>query len=183
MKWKVQQVISEIPSRYILKYSLMIINSTIQGSTLQSPILVIGYGNLLRSDDGIGQQIAQAIGTWGMSDVQTIAVHQLTPELAETLASFDVTIFVDACAISDHQDIQIERIESLRFSPLMGHTSDPRSLLALSQVLYDRAPQAWSITVPGANFEVGDRLSSVAERNIETALQRINDLMQMARTE
>lgn len=151
--------------------------------SLHRSILVVGYGNLLRSDDGIGQQIAKTIEGWGMPNVQTIAAHQLTPELAEILANFDIVIFVDACSISDYQDIQVERIEPSHSNSLMGHTGDPRSLLALSQVLYDCAPEAWWITVPGASFEVGDRLSSVAEGNIEIALQQINDLMQTARTE
>jgi hydrogenase maturation protease len=150
--------------------------------SLHQSILVVGYGNLLRSDDGIGQQVAGEIAGWGIPNVQTIAVHQLTPELAEMLANPDIAIFVDACPISDDQDIQIKPINPSNFSPLMGHTSDPRSLLALSQVLYSRVPQAWWVIVPGMNFEVGDRLSSVAERNMEAALQEINHLMQTART-
>ncbi|NJR62242.1 MAG: hydrogenase maturation protease [Cyanobacteria bacterium CRU_2_1] len=146
-------------------------------------ILVIGYGNLLRSDDGIGQQIAQSVAAWGMPNVQTIAIHQLTPELAETLETFDIVIFVDAYPISDYQDIQIKLINSSQFNPIMGHTGDPRSLLALAQALYNRVPQTWWVIVPGVNFEVGDRLSSIAEHHIEIALQKIDHLIQTVRTE
>lgn len=151
--------------------------------SLHRSILVVGYGNLLRSDDAIGQQIAKDIERWGMPNVKTIAVHQLTPELAETLADFDIIIFVDACPGSDQQDIQIEQIRSSSFNPVARYTSDPRSLLALTQTLYDRVPQAWWVMVPGVNFEVGDRFSSTAEQNIETALQQIDHLMQRVRKE
>ena len=151
--------------------------------SLRRSILLIGYGNLLRSDDGIGQQIAQEITSWQIPNVKTIAIHQLTPELAETLPEYDIAIFVDACSISDYQDIQIEQIKSSQFNPIVGHVSDPRSLLALAQALYARVPRAWWVMVPGVNFEVGDRLSSTAEQNIETALQQIDHLIQITRAE
>jgi hydrogenase maturation protease len=149
---------------------------------LHQSVLVIGYGNLLRSDDGIGQQIAQDVASWGMPNVEAIAVHQLTPELAETLAMFDMVIFIDACWMSDDQDIQVEQIKSSSH-PITGHVSDPRSLLGLTQTLYDRIPQAWWVMVPGVNFGVGDCLSSVAEQNRETALQTIERLIQPMRTQ
>lgn len=149
--------------------------------SLHRSILVIGYGNQLRSDDAIGQQVAQEIGSWRMPNVKTVAVHQLTPELAEILSDFDVTIFIDACSDSDYQDIHIEPIKLSKINSTMAHTSDPRSLLALTQALYDHVPQAWWVMVPGVNFEVGDCLSATAEQNIETALQQINHLMQIVR--
>lgn len=151
--------------------------------TLPKTILAIGYGNLLRSDDGIGPEIAQAISRWKMPQVQALAVHQLTPELAESLAAFDIAIFVDACPGSEHQAITLEFINPSRFNPISGHTGDPRSLLSLTQALYNRVPQAWWVMVPGINFAVGDRLSSLAEHNIKTALQNIYHLIQTLRTE
>jgi Ni,Fe-hydrogenase maturation factor len=32
-------------------------------------ILVIGYGNSLRCDDGVGQAIARRVADWGLKDV------------------------------------------------------------------------------------------------------------------
>jgi Ni,Fe-hydrogenase maturation factor len=58
---------------------------TSTNNSLQSAILVIGYGNELRGDDAIGQWVARAV-----------AAHQLTPELAEDLAHTDYAVFVDA---------------------------------------------------------------------------------------
>ncbi|MGF1587982.1 MAG: hydrogenase maturation protease [Pleurocapsa sp.] len=58
--------------------------------------LVIGYGNTLRSDDGAGQSAANQIAAWGLPNVRSLAVHQLTPELAEDIANADTVIFVDA---------------------------------------------------------------------------------------
>ncbi len=64
--------------------------------SLNQSILVMGYGNMLRSDDGVGQQVARAVAKWEIPNVDAIAVHQLTPELAERLTKTDIAIFVDA---------------------------------------------------------------------------------------
>ena len=56
--------------------------------------LVIGYGNDLRGDDAIGQQVAKAIKDCCLSSVQSIAIHQLTPELAAPLANVNLAILL-----------------------------------------------------------------------------------------
>ena len=59
-------------------------------------ILVIGYGNTLRSDDGVGPRVAMAVASREWPGFNAIAVQQLTPELAEPLAAAELAIFVDA---------------------------------------------------------------------------------------
>jgi hydrogenase maturation protease len=59
-------------------------------------VVVIGYGNTLRSDDGAGQQVATLVEDWQLPQVRSLAVHQLTPELAAELATAQMVIFVDA---------------------------------------------------------------------------------------
>ena len=63
-------------------------------------ILVIGYGNDLRSDDAVGQKVANAIAAWKLPQVTSLCVHQLTPELASFLATAELAIFIDACFAS-----------------------------------------------------------------------------------
>jgi Ni,Fe-hydrogenase maturation factor len=72
-------------------------------------ILLIGYGNELRSDDGIGQRVSNLIASWKLENLYTLCVHQLTPELAEILVNFDVAIFVDAYPATVEQDVQVSR--------------------------------------------------------------------------
>ena len=47
--------------------------------------MVIGYGNTLRSDDGVGPLVAEAVHELVLPDVQTLAAGLLTPELADLL--------------------------------------------------------------------------------------------------
>lgn len=136
--------------------------------------IAIGYGNELRSDDGIGPRVAKALQ---LANVKSIAVHQLTPELAETLAHADLAIFIDACLSSHSSQVQVQSLSPTSFTMIAGHTAEPRSLLALTQALYGRCPLAWWITVPGVNFEVGDRLSPIAEAGVAIALQKITQII------
>jgi hydrogenase maturation protease len=48
---------------------------------MNTDLLVIGYGNELRSDDGVGPRVARAVAEWRLPGVEAIAVHQLTLEL------------------------------------------------------------------------------------------------------
>jgi hypothetical protein len=59
-------------------------------------LLVIGYGNELRGDDGVGPAAARAVAAWNEPGVQGIATHQLTPELADAIAGAEEVVFVDA---------------------------------------------------------------------------------------
>ena len=70
--------------------------------------LVIGYGNTLRSDDGAGQRVAEKIGQWELPGVGALAVHQLTPELAENIAQADAVIFVDAVATNSENPVSVK---------------------------------------------------------------------------
>ncbi len=61
-----------------------------------SLVLVIGYGNELRGDDGIGPHVVSELAALELPGVLTRIVHQLLPELAAELADTCLVIFVDA---------------------------------------------------------------------------------------
>ncbi|MBD2136282.1 hydrogenase maturation protease [Anabaena sp. FACHB-1237] len=138
---------------------------------------VIGYGNDLRGDDAIGQRVANTIESWHLSNVKSYSVHQLTPELAANLAQTNIVIFVDAGVNCQSEDVQVESLLPAMDQEINGHTGDPRSLIALAQILYGHCPAAWLITVPGENFELSDRLSSKAEKGMAIALTKIISIL------
>ncbi|MBD2387175.1 hydrogenase maturation protease [Cylindrospermum sp. FACHB-282] len=142
---------------------------------MNQTLIVIGYGNDLRSDDSIGQRVAKALH---LSKVKSIAVHQLTPELAEVLVNSDLAIFVDACLASESSQVQVEFLTPESSSMIAGHTANPRSLLALTQAIYGYYPPAWWIKVPGVNFELGYSLSPIAKTGVAIALQKITQIIE-----
>jgi hydrogenase maturation protease len=160
-------------------------------------ILVIGYGNSLRSDDGAGCRVADIVANWKLPYVRSRTVHQLTPELAEPIAQSDLVIFVDACVSNNESDfvskraelkptVQIQKIlltEQLAsgwsandLNAGIGHLSDPRSLLLLSQQVYGKTPVAYALLLPGVNWEFGEQLSDITSKSIEQAVDFIRIL-------
>lgn len=151
--------------------------------SLRQSILVIGYGNPLCSDDGVGQLIARAVAAWNMPNVDAIAVHQLTPELTERLEGADSVIFVDAYPATREHTVQVRPLEAAEVGMSAGHWCEPQVLLAMSKALWGYHPQAWWVMVPSINFELGEYLSPVAEQGMEAALHEVEYLIKVARTE
>lgn len=79
------------------------------------PILVLGYGNTLRSDDGVGYRVAAAVHRWHVPDVEGYTCHQLTPDLAAEIAPRQRVIFVDARVVSaeDSGEIQWGQVQPI----------------------------------------------------------------------
>ena len=141
--------------------------------------LVIGYGNTLRSDDGAGQIVANQIATWQLPNVRSLAVHQLTPELAENIANSDTVIFVDA-VISAKQNSEKIEIKTLKCDykySNSGHTENPRSLLYLSKIIYNKSPLAYWVLIPAINFDFGEQITSITEQGITQALKTIKKII------
>lgn len=140
------------------------------------PILVIGYGNTLRRDDGAGVVVAEAVMAWGLPDVRAIARHQLTPELAADIADAEKVVFVDAVS---PQQAQIEVALHPLALPDRGtaltdaHASNPESLLALASQLYQATPQAYLLTIPAKTFEFGETLSAQTQHHVDQALNTL----------
>ncbi|TVR15385.1 MAG: hydrogenase maturation protease [Phormidium sp. GEM2.Bin31] len=133
--------------------------------------LLVGYGSLLRSDDGVGQRIAAAVAEWDLPGVRSLPQHQLTPELAIALAEVDRVLFVDA-AIAGTM-VEIQPLMPDRQGPVMGHSLTPSSLLGMSQWLYDHCPEAWLMSIPGENFDLGEELSEGVEQRMGQVLERL----------
>jgi hydrogenase maturation protease len=139
--------------------------------------LVIGYGNSLRGDDGIGVQVAQIVADWHLPKVRSLSLHQLTPELAAELAQVDLAIFVDAYQGADLDVVKIHPLKPSSSIHLKSHFSDPGASLSLTQALFGKCPQAWWVIVPGISFELSDHLSPLAKQGIKQASQQIRSLV------
>jgi hydrogenase maturation protease len=139
-----------------------------------TPLLVIGYGNELRGDDGAGPRVAREVAEWNRADVCGVAVPQLTPELAPLLADAERVVFVDAAADGS---VGWRRLQPAIGSAALGHTSDPSWLLELARELYGWMPAAWLTTIPAQNLDHGFTLSTIAQHRIEEALAEIADVV------
>lgn len=143
--------------------------------------LVIGYGNTLRTDDGVGPHVAEAVGSLRLPGVHTLICQQLSPEHADPISRADAVVFVDA-AVDAPREVQLRPLEPGDSSQLMAHAADPRTMLALARDVFGRAPRAWWLTIPAVNMEFSESLSAEAERGCAEAIKRIRELCSSART-
>jgi hydrogenase maturation protease len=147
------------------------------GPTDPTRLLVLGYGNTLFSDDGIGPYIAEQVVAWNQPGVRALAVPLLTPELAAPLAAVELAVFVDA-ALEATGHPRLVPLTAKPSSAALGHASTPAELLSLAQSVFGRCPPAWMLTVPAADFSLGQTFSSAAKCGADRALCQLRHLSQ-----
>ncbi|MCK5828358.1 hydrogenase maturation protease [Candidatus Bipolaricaulota bacterium] len=130
--------------------------------------LVIGIGNELRGDDGIGPHVVDALPD--RPDLETMTVHQLVPELADRIRTARRVLFVDASL--DGDDVCLRQIEPSMHRGV-GHSCSPAALLGWTKFAYAEEPEAWLLSIPSSSFEFGNTLSERTESMIPEAIQRI----------
>ena len=140
-------------------------------------ILVIGYGNPLRGDDGVGCVIAEELAKRlrdPESKVQVVACHQLNPELAEPIAETRAVIFIDASVDLKPGEVRVTPVAPDRFSPgAFAHSMKPSALLATASELFGQAPPAKAVGVGGVNFDTGMHLTPQVRRAVSTAVAAV----------
>ncbi len=137
--------------------------------------LVIGYGNTLRGDDGVGPRVAAQVATLAMVGVRSLSVQQLTPELAAELAAVDRVWFVDAWVGGSEARLTVLTANSA--PPITDHGWTPAILLHLSQTLYGAQPLAAQLLIPAVQFDYGETLSAIAQAGLDWAVQRIQNVV------
>ncbi len=138
------------------------------------PVLVIGYGNNLRRDDGAGLVSAEMLVTAWQGDglpVMHISAHQLDPELADDIArsGADIIVFIDAAVVGepDSAAIEMKQMVSSQDSPSLGHHLTPAAVMLYATELYSYQGNAWLITIPGFDFGHGEELSERCQALID----------------
>jgi hydrogenase maturation protease len=139
-------------------------------------ILVIGYGNTLRRDDGAGWKAAEEVARWGCPSVRVLTRALLTPDLADEIEGADLVVFIDARADRPESGVLLEPV-----SPPAGaqvsllHASSPAMLLGLCRALSGRAPEAFLLSIPAEDLGFGEDLSASAERGRREALSMLRE--------
>jgi hydrogenase maturation protease len=141
-------------------------------TTTKAQLLVIGYGNTLRGDDGVGPRVAESVGNLCLPGVRTLICQQLSPEHAASIAQADAVIFVDA-ALDAPREVQFRELTPGGNTQLMAHAADPRTILALARDVFGYTPKAWWLTIPAERMEFSEELTPMAQRGCAEAVMKI----------
>jgi len=151
-------------------------------------MLVIGYGNPYRRDDGVALVVVNRLRTCqgrppleeGMDgleeleeELDAIFLQQLTPELAEIIVQYEEVIFVDAHMGEYPELLREVTLEPAARPAIVSHHLHPEALLALAEALWGRAPQARLLSIRGYDFDFGTELSSQTQEGSERVVARI----------
>lgn len=137
-------------------------------------VLVLGYGNPSRQDDGAGHVLARLVAytvrKYG-DEAILWSGHQLVPEAVFEAGDADVAIFCDASLITHEKGYALERIDpsSSVGDGLNMHSFGPGSVLALAGKVLGRAPEGWLLSVSGASFDFSDRLTPECRERVRRA--------------
>lgn len=137
-------------------------------------VLLLGYGNIDRQDDGVAWHILRGVAEKFQSslpefpeestviispDITCTYMLQLSPESAEWVAKFDQVYFIDAHTGSVDEELHFESIQPHYESSPFTHHLTPQSCLALAKSLYGRSPHACLVSVRGHEFGFSRELS------------------------
>ncbi|MFZ0337602.1 MAG: hydrogenase maturation protease [Terracidiphilus sp.] len=142
--------------------------------------LVLACGNTLRSDDGVGPQLA----SWAEErfrqnpEVRVISRQQWTPDLAEDIAGADSVLFVDASVKPPPGRVRLIPVTSRVDSTAQpSHDLNPNQLLGLTRSLYGSIKShAMLLTVGVGSTELGETFSAP----VEAALPRARGILEKA---
>lgn len=154
-------------------------------------LLLIGYGNPDREDDGVAWHILRALAIkLGMDALQSYEDEfpesalidfafylQLTPEMAEDISEYECVCFIDAHTGNIPEPVRLVDVESeFQRSPFTHHLT-PQSLLSMCETLYGKKPDAALLSVLGHRFLFSRELSGETAALVPQAVDLVWDWM------
>jgi hydrogenase maturation protease len=137
-------------------------------------LLIIAYGNPLRSDDGLAWHVAQRLARLNLSgEVEIITLHQLTPELALRVSQAKTALFIDAAQEGAPGTVGFSPLVPLQLTSTFTHEFSPGAILTLALELYGKCAKAYAISVVGQCFDHGDTLSPKVEESLPQVVARV----------
>ncbi|MDP8266205.1 MAG: hydrogenase maturation protease [Candidatus Aceula meridiana] len=133
-------------------------------------VLLIGFGNPGRLDDGLGPALADAIEKLNVDGVDVDSNYQLTVEDASEVSNHDVVIFADA-SVNCGEPFTFTQIQPKVDISFTTHSIDPESVLGLAYQLFSAKTKGYVLAIRGYEFnEFGEKLSGQAQNNLLDAI-------------
>jgi hydrogenase maturation protease len=136
-------------------------------------VLLIGYGNPGRCDDGLGPALAEAVEGLHLPGVTVEADYQLTVEDAAAAAAHCYVVFADA-SVTGGEPFFFRAVHPVGRPSFSTHGVEPEAVLALARDLFQGDTRGYALGIRGYRFhEFGETLSDEARENLAAALRFI----------
>jgi len=143
-------------------------------------ILVYGYGNPGREDDGLGIELVKRLENWskhsGLPGITFDSNYQLNIEDAEIISEKDVVIFADASTeeIDDFIFTEVTGEDGVSFTT---HAASPGYIVKLCTDLFGKCPPVYLLHIKGYQWEFRESISEKAENNLQKAFDFMKDYL------
>jgi hydrogenase maturation protease len=143
-------------------------------------ILIYGYGNPGREDDGLGIELVKRLENWskqsGLSGIAFDSNYQLNIEDAEIISEKDVVIFADASTeeIDDFIFTEVTGEDNVSFTT---HAASPGYIVKLCSDLFGNSPRVYLLHIKGYQWEFRESISAKAEHNLNNAYEFMKDYL------
>jgi len=156
--------------------------------------IIIGYGNIDRSDDGLAYEIINLVrqnlgqnvledGDTGLEElggeIDSVFLPQLVPEIMELLKDYEQIIFVDAHAGANLEDLNCSRVTPQYVSSTFTHHMTPEALLAFLKTLYQHEPEAYLVSVCAHEFDFKRTFSPKTQALLGPACNKVMQLLKI----
>ncbi len=140
-------------------------------------LIIFGWGNDARGDDGLGPLLLERVKRAGWPDVTTVEDYQLQIEHALDLEGAEAALFLDA-GKDTPAPFAFAEIAPRRGETMTTHALAPEAVLDVYQLtLAKTPPPSFTLCVRGESFELGEGLSPEAADRLEAAWGFLQGLM------
>lgn len=136
-------------------------------------ILIYGYGNPGRQDDGLGVELVRRLEEWAIKmelvDIEFENNYQLNIEDAEAISNKDLVIFADASR-EEIEDFCLSRVDGNTKVSFTSHAASPGYVVELCKELFQKEPHVMLLHIKGYEWDIKEGISDRALNNLEKAL-------------
>lgn len=145
-------------------------------------MLVIGFGNPGRRDDGLGPALAARLEALGLPGVTVESDYQLSIEHAHLIAGHDIVVFADAARdVTVGDPFYLRPVSTVPDAPCYSHHVSPAAVLRLAADCFDARPSAWLLGLRGIDLDsFAEGLTPEAETNLTVALNALCGFLESA---
>ena len=137
-------------------------------------ILLLGYGNPDRGDDGVAWHVMKTLfSERGNNSIDLFDLEvnpltknidawfnfQLLPEIADLIVRYDQAVFIDAHTGEIKNDVNFVKLKPAYQNAPFTHHMSPASLLAVAESIHGVYPESWLLSVRGYSFEFEQQLT------------------------
>ena len=144
-------------------------------------ILIYGYGNPGRQDDGLGIELTKRLEEWaadkGLEGLEFENNYQLNIEDAEAISDKDLVIFADASE-EDIEDFCLSKVDSKAKLSFTTHAASPGYIVKLCKELFNKEPQVLLMHLKGYEWEFREGLSEKAKANLDGAFNYMTGILE-----